>query len=382
MSQNLPNIFLTIRGRVDSALSGLRQVRGETGKLAGGMGALSDATKMAAGFLIRDMVQGLVAATNEAFYLGAQFRTLEKSFNRLVQVSTKGTVSLEELRKATRGTVADVDLLRAANTAMMLDLPTEQIDELMEAAMILGHAMGIDTAKAIESLSIGLGRQSRLVLDNLGIVFQAETAYEWYAKQLGVTSSSLDELQKREGWQLYAMEQIRSKANELGDIIDETTIKQEGWAASWKNLTTRLGEFLAPLAMFQPILSPVMNMIGVMIGTLLPSLITKLMATAAAQWILNAAQASWQALMGPPGWVILAGAVIAAATAIAGLKALGTFQFGGVVPETGPYILHKGETVVPAGRQTTTTIHIENLTLTTPSPRDFIDKMRRMGAYG
>ena len=33
-----------------------------------------------------------------------------------------------------------------------------------------------------------------------------------------------------------------------------------------------------------------------------------------------------------------------------GKKILGSFQTGGVVPETGPYTLHKGETVVPTGQ--------------------------------
>lgn len=34
-----------------------------------------------------------------------------------------------------------------------------------------------------------------------------------------------------------------------------------------------------------------------------------------------------------------------------GKKVLGSFQTGGVVPQTGPYMLHQGETVVPTGQQ-------------------------------
>lgn len=384
-----PDIFVNIKGRVDSALSGLKQIKMGASDLSKGFGALTDAGSVAAGMLARDLVQGLISATNEAFYLGTQVRTLEKSFLRLVEVSGAGTVSLEELRKATRGTVSDIDLLKAANTAMMLGLPTEELDELMESAMILGHAMGIDTTKAIESLSIGLGRQSRLVLDNLGIVFQAETAYEWYAKQLGVTTNELTELQKREGWQLYAMKEIRDKASELGDVVDETTVKQERWGASWKNLTTRLGEFLAPLAMFQPLLSPIINMIGTMIGILLPRLIAKLMATAAAQWALNTAQAVWNALSGPYGWAVLAGAATALGAWYAYGRIKGFYQKGGFVPETGSYVLHRGEIVLPETvaksllhMHAGPTYQISVGRVVTGSPLDFVDKMRRMGRYG
>jgi len=53
------------------------------------------------------------------------------------------------------------------------------------------------------------------------------------------------------------------------------------------------------------------------------------------------------ALMGPYGWVILAGAAAAAAAGIALATRIPSRQFGGPIREEGPYYLHAGEYVVP-----------------------------------
>jgi len=53
------------------------------------------------------------------------------------------------------------------------------------------------------------------------------------------------------------------------------------------------------------------------------------------------------ALMGPYGWVILAGAAAAAAAGIALATRIPSRQFGGPIREEGPYYLHAGEYVLP-----------------------------------
>jgi hypothetical protein len=53
------------------------------------------------------------------------------------------------------------------------------------------------------------------------------------------------------------------------------------------------------------------------------------------------------ALLGPWGWVILAGAAVAAATGMALASRIPSRQFGGPIREEGPYYLHAGEYVLP-----------------------------------
>lgn len=205
--------------------------------------------------------------------LGGEVETLKKSFEAMAKDVGASGLTLEKLREATKGTVSDVDLLTAANQALALGLPTDNLDQLFESAMKLGHAMGIDTKAAVESLTTGIGRQSKQILDNLGVVFQANDAYEWYAQKIGVAADQLTEAQKKQAWMAYAIEQVTERAKALGDNISETQLRQEQWNATITNMTTSLGKFLQPLSGISPVMDEIMQAGGPLIGTMLPDLI-------------------------------------------------------------------------------------------------------------
>jgi len=230
---------------------------------------------VAAGMLVRDMVRGLSSTFSEVTELGGKVETLNASFEALSRAQGKNVDTLEELRKATRGTVADVDLLTAANQALMFGLPTDNLGELFNAAIKLGHAMGIDAKKAVESLTTGIGRQSKLILDNLGIVFKAEDAYKWYAEQLGKTTNQLSEAEKREGWMRYAILQVTEAAKKLGDTESETMVKQEQWNASITNLKTSIGRLLSPLGAITPILNQMITPMSTIAAAVIPQMIAQ-----------------------------------------------------------------------------------------------------------
>jgi len=122
-------------------------------------------------------------------------------------------LTLEDLREATQHTVSDATLLEQANLALMLGLPTDDLADLFECAFQLGLTVGITPRRAIEALCRGVGRRSRLILDNIGITFKPNDAYVWYK-----TDKSLDTLttdQKTEAWQKYAIHLIKEKSERL-----------------------------------------------------------------------------------------------------------------------------------------------------------------------
>ena len=296
MSQSKINILIDA---VDNASKKLASVGKSVTGLAGKLTKLGDVAKIAGGMMLRDLVRGATGGAQEAIKLGGEIGTLEASFNRLIEASGSTAISLESLREATGGTVADVDLLKSANQALMLGLPTDEMNDLFESAIKLGHGMGIDALSAVDSLCTGLGRQSKLVLDNLGVVFQAKDAYEWYAEQLGKTATELTETEKKLGWQKYAMKKITEQAEILGDVTSESQKSQERWGATIKNLKTSFGKLLGPLGAITPALSSMMPLIGTMGGMMLPQLITKQTLAgasskimAAGQWLLNAAMSA------------------------------------------------------------------------------------------
>ena len=236
-----------VSGAVGGLKSALQSVDSAVQDTAKSFNAMQEAANVASGILISDVVNGLAESASAGLELGAQIQTLQASFN-LLRDSTGGTsLSLEALQQATKGTIADVDLLTAANKAMSLGLPTDDLDELFASALKLGRVMGIDTLSAVDSLATGIGRQSAMILDNLGVTFQAADAYQWYADKLGVSVNALSEAEKKLGWQQYAIEQVSIRAAALGDIQDEAVTAQEQWNASITNAQTAAGAFLGPL---------------------------------------------------------------------------------------------------------------------------------------
>lgn len=76
---------------------------------------------------------------------------------------------------------------------------------------------------------------------------------------------------------------------------------------------------------------------------------------------LAGAYATLQAVLGSPvGLTMLGiGAATAGAATAAYLGSLPSRKNGGYIPETGPYLLHKGETVIPSGGTSFSVINIE-----------------------
>lgn len=317
-SAEVYQLLLEIKADVAKAVQGLQQVEGAVDKGTKSMGGFQQAASMAAGVLLRDMVNGLNSAFSESLKLGGQVETLANSFEALSAASGGQMSSLEELRAATKGTVADIDLLRSANQAMLLGLPTEGFAELAGSAITLGHAMGIDAQYAVDSLTKGIGRQSKMILDNLGVVFDATEAYDWYAAKIGVNTNALDENAKKQAWMEYAIMQVTNKAKAMGDVTSETTIAQERWDATLKNLATSFGGLLAPLAQFAPIIEATLPAFSMLAVQVLPGIISGL-GSAISQYglVAVAQQALGSAVFSLSGlWTAAHGAMIAASNAL------------------------------------------------------------------
>ena len=398
MSWYSSRIDIIVRA-VDQASNTLNDVGKNVKKLSETMKSLRRATEVAAGILIRDMIRGTMDFLSSGVELSAKLESLKASFERLVEASGATNLSLESLRKATKETVSDVKLLQAANQALMLGLPADQLNELFEAAMKLGYAAGQSATKSIQDLTTALGRQSPRILDNLGIVFEASAAYEWYAEKIGTTSDKLTENQKKLAWQKYAMMMVAEKANMLGDNISETQLKLDQYKASVENSKTKTGEFmqgiidlgmaarqtLGPLGGLVDILGPsaLQGIMIAMANTIIPAVIAKLWAWRGASIALAIAEkaraiatfiANTIATMGVGAAVMLA--AVGAGVAALAMHFAGVFQEGGIVPRTGWAYVHQGEIIVPPRKLGVLTA---NITVNVNNPvfsRDYdVDRM-------
>ena len=211
-----------------------------------------NAAKGLAGLAVAGGVAGLAAlAVNagQAVYdlaeLGAQTKRLETSFASLASRAGENSVQmLDAMREAARGTIENTDLMLAANTALMLGVAdsTEEMVGLLEVAAARGKAFGVSTSEAFAALTQGLGRMSPEILNNIGIVINAEKTYADFAKQLGLTADQLSEQQRM---QALVNETMRTSA----DLVKENQAagpddadKLERGATAWANLWAEIGK--------------------------------------------------------------------------------------------------------------------------------------------
>ena len=132
----------------------------------------------ALGMGIRQMMKFAEAA--------AKVEAMAQGFNTLAGGSAKASIAIDKLNAATNGTLSNYDLFQQANNAMILGVTrnSDEMADLFSMAKKLGDALGRDTASSVESLVTGIGRQSRMMLDNLGIVVDTKKAYKDYASEL------------------------------------------------------------------------------------------------------------------------------------------------------------------------------------------------------
>lgn len=76
---------------------------------------------------------------------------------------------LEKLRQATKGTVSDVELMKAAVKAKDFGIPLEDLGKYLSFAQLKAQQTGQSLDYMVDSIVTGLGRQSLQILDNLGL---------------------------------------------------------------------------------------------------------------------------------------------------------------------------------------------------------------------
>jgi len=171
----------------------------------------------------------------ECVQLHAELESVKDSFKRIAKELT-----LASLKDATHNTLSDIQVLKNANLALMLGLRENQLCELFESGLKLGYALGTTSEYAITSLSKGIARQSRLILDNIGITMRAQTAQAWYKSQKNL--KVLNSEQQKEAWIQYAIKLVNEKAKLLR--VPSELAKRDQLKAHIENLKAEHGKAL------------------------------------------------------------------------------------------------------------------------------------------
>ena len=174
-------------------------------------------------------VKELISFGKEAVTVAAKAEGIKKAFDKLNSPNL-----LADLRKATRGTVSDLDLMQKAVQANNFKLPLDKLAQLFQFATNRAIETGESVDYLVESIVLGISRKSIPILDNLGI-----------------SSVQIQEEMKKTGdFAQAAFNIIENEGNKAGVVMDTTSVKLAQLTATWDNFTKSVGDSLIRLGSF------------------------------------------------------------------------------------------------------------------------------------
>lgn len=185
------------------------------------MGGISSAAKKMGGAIAAAFAVGaIVNFGREAMNLAGIAEGVTAAFSRLNRPDL-----LNNLKKATRGTVSDLELMKSAVKADNFKVPLDKLASFFEFATKRSAQTGESVDFLVESIVNGIGRKSTLVMDNLGI-----SAAELQA-----------EIKKTGDFGAAAGNIIERELAKAGDVATTSAQKMASWGATIDNIKVTVG---------------------------------------------------------------------------------------------------------------------------------------------
>jgi len=218
--------------------SGLFGENGLTGMLAVAGGNLLATGLQKLGSEMADTVQ-------QSIELARQGEGVRIAFERLNQPGL-----LDKLKEATHGTVSEIELMKQAIQFENFKLPLEDLATYLAFAQQKAKDTGQSIDYLVNSIVTGLGRQSKQILDNLGISAAELTRRmnEGADMTKAVADIIREEMDKAGGYFETAADRAARAAAEASNRMEELGRKAipvaEMWTETWNTLKTGGMEFL------------------------------------------------------------------------------------------------------------------------------------------
>lgn len=143
---------------LSNASRGLTQFQSNTNSFNS---AISSVGKTLVGLFAVDKIKDFIV---ESIKLASVGEGIRSAFEKI-----GGMPYLEDLKKATRGTTDEITLMKNTVKASNMGLPIKDLANLFSFATARAAQTGESVDYLVESIVLGIGRKSPLILDNLGI---------------------------------------------------------------------------------------------------------------------------------------------------------------------------------------------------------------------
>lgn len=138
---------------------------------------------------------------------------------------------LDDLRKATHGTVSDIELMKSAVKFNDFNLSLDELGTMLEFAQQKAKDTGQSVDYMVDSIVTGLGRKSLMILDNLGL---SAAEIKDRMKETGDMTSAVGAI-------------IREQMSKAGDYVETAADRAQQANVALQNKLEELGRKFMPL---------------------------------------------------------------------------------------------------------------------------------------
>lgn len=203
----------------------------------------------AIGMAVKTYIGGYVI--KEMMRIAEESINVEKGFKNLSDTAEGGSKALlKAMQQASAGMIDQTNLMKSANLAIQLmgqDV-IEKLPEMAKIATAIAQQRGEDASKMLNDLVAAAGRQSVMILDNLGISsVRAGQLMEEYASKLGKTRDQLTETEKRSAFFYATMKAGNEIVAQGGGVVDDYATRIARLKAKTTDLADATSRLLVPI---------------------------------------------------------------------------------------------------------------------------------------
>lgn len=241
--------FVRDMGRMDKSIQKVGKGAVTLGKDFTDLGVTVLKVGAALGTALVGATLGLAAGITKLAIDAAPLEGIAASFDGIAESAGVGTDEmLASLKRGSAGLTTNRDLMVSFNKAAAL-VGLDFAVKLPEAFEFLGRvsqATGQDLGFLLDSLVVGVGRLSPMILDNLGIQVALSEATAEAAKQFGVQESELSKTQQQAGLMTVVMRKLEESTAALPSVSGSATQAFGQFGVTLQNLRDEVGLSLLP----------------------------------------------------------------------------------------------------------------------------------------
>jgi hypothetical protein len=185
-------------------------------------------TKIAGTLGIAFGTQQVISFAFEVSKLAGEAEGVRAAFERL----PNSTKLMEDLKEATGGTVSELGLMKRAVQASNFDISLAALPKLLQFATLRAQQTGQSVDYLVDSIVTGIGRKSKLILDNLGIsavqLNEALGGASTAAASIGEVADAVGKI-------------AEANLKNMAGFSENASTKVQRLEASWENVKVAIG---------------------------------------------------------------------------------------------------------------------------------------------